>query len=178
MTPWPVALAILAPIAGWLSDKVSAALLCALGLLAMAAGLIALSLLGPGATPLDIGWRMALSGLGFGLFQSPNNRMMLTAAPLGRAGAAGGMLGTARLTGQTLGAVLTAILFDLSAAHGETLALETGAGFAVCAALISSLRLRSEPGDPSPTREALRPRANLQRIPDPPGSIQARRRRL
>ena len=141
MTPWPVALAILAPLAGWLSDKVSAALLCAAGLLAMAAGLAALVLMAPGAGDLDIAWRMALCGLGFGLFQSPNNRMMLTSAPRERAGAAGGMLGTARLTGQTLGAVLTAIMFELFSARGETIALKAAAAFALAAAAISLTRL-------------------------------------
>jgi DHA2 family multidrug resistance protein-like MFS transporter len=148
LTPWPVALAILAPVAGWLSDKVSAALLCTAGLLAMAAGLVALSLLVPAASALDIGWRMALCGLGFGLFQSPNNRMMLTAAPRERAGAAGGMLGVGRLTGQTLGAVLTAILFERFHARGETLALEVAAAFAGAAAVVSLTRLggRDEAG--------------------------------
>jgi DHA2 family multidrug resistance protein-like MFS transporter len=141
LTPWPVALAILAPTAGWLSDKVSGALLCAVGLLALALGLGALVIMSPGASDLDIGWRMALCGLGFGLFQAPNNRMMLTAAPRERAGAAGGMLGTARLTGQTLGAVLTAILFDLFRGHGETLALQVAAVFALTAAAFSVLRL-------------------------------------
>jgi DHA2 family multidrug resistance protein-like MFS transporter len=141
LTPWPVALAVLAPIAGWLSDKVSAALLCAVGLLVLALGLAALVVMSPGASDLDIGWRMAVCGLGFGLFQAPNNRMMLTAAPRERAGAAGGMLGTARLTGQTLGTVLTAILFDLFRSHGETIALEVAAAFALTAAVFSALRL-------------------------------------
>jgi DHA2 family multidrug resistance protein-like MFS transporter len=141
LTPWPVALGVLAPAAGWLSDKVSGALLCAAGLVAMAAGLIALAMLVPSASPLDIGWRMALCGVGFGLFQSPNNRMMLTAAPRERAGAAGGMLGVARLTGQTLGAVLTAILFDWSQSRGESLALKVAAGFALAAAAVSLLRV-------------------------------------
>ena len=141
LTPWPVAVAVLAPTSGWLSDKVSAPLLGAAGLLIMAAGLAALVLLPPGAGDLDIGWRMALCGIGFGLFQSPNNRLMLTSAPLERAGAAGGMLGTARLTGQTLGAVLTAILFELFAARGETIALEVAAAFALTAAVISIMRL-------------------------------------
>jgi DHA2 family multidrug resistance protein-like MFS transporter len=145
ITPWPVALAVLAPLAGWLSDKVSGALLCAAGLLIMAVGLVALALLTPGAPPLDVGWRMALCGVGFGLFQSPNNRMMLTSAPRERAGAAGGMLGTARLTGQTLGAVLTAILFDLFASRGETLSLMAAAGFATAAAAISLLRVGRGP---------------------------------
>jgi DHA2 family multidrug resistance protein-like MFS transporter len=145
MTPWPVAVGVLAPVAGWLSDRVSAAFLCAAGLLAMSAGLLALTLLTPTASPLDIGWRMALCGAGFGLFQSPNNRTMLTAAPLRRAGAAGGMLGTARLTGQTLGAVLTAILFELLDARGETAALQMAAGFAVVAAVLSLSRAAAAP---------------------------------
>jgi DHA2 family multidrug resistance protein-like MFS transporter len=144
MTPWPVALGILAPTAGWLSDKVSAALLGAAGLLILAFGLTALVLLKPGAGDVDIVWRMAMCGVGFGLFQSPNNRLMLTSAPLERAGAAGGMLGTARLTGQTAGAVLTAILFELFAARGETIALEVAAGFAFVAAVISIMRLGRE----------------------------------
>ena len=141
MTPWPVSLAVLAPLAGRLSDRLSAAWLCAAGMAAMAVGLTALVLLGPGASDLDVGWRMALCGVGFGLFQSPNNRMMLTSAPRDRAGAAGGMLGTARLTGQSLGAVLTAILFDHFAARGETLALALAAAFAVLAAFLSLGRL-------------------------------------
>jgi MFS transporter, DHA2 family, multidrug resistance protein len=144
MTPWPVAVAIVAPAAGWLSDKVSAALLGATGLMVMATGLTALVLAPPGAVDLDIAWRMALCGIGFGLFQAPNNRLMLTSAPLERAGAAGGMLGTARLTGQTLGAALTAILFDLFATRGETIALEVAAGFALVAAAVSAMRLRRD----------------------------------
>ena len=95
----------------------------------------------PGApTALDIGWRMALCGAGFGLFQSPNNRMMLTAAPRARAGAAGGMLGTARLTGQTLGAVGTAILLHLFGNPGEVIGLWVAAGSAALAAAFSLSR--------------------------------------
>ena len=71
--------------------------------LILCAGLVALATLPAAPGPVEIGWRMALCGVGFGLFQSPNNRMMLASAPRERAGAAGGMLGTARLTGQTIG---------------------------------------------------------------------------
>ncbi len=145
LTPWPAAVAVMAPLAGWLSDKVAAGLLCAIGLAAMAVGLAALAVTPPTASDLDIVWRMALCGVGFGLFQAPNNRMMLTAAPRERAGAAGGMLGTARLTGQTLGAVLTATLFQLFQTRGETLALEAAAGFALVSAGVSLLR-RGENG--------------------------------
>jgi MFS transporter, DHA2 family, multidrug resistance protein len=142
MTPWPVAVGVLAPISGWLSDRFSTAVLCAVGLVILAGGLLALALLPQSPTAIDIGWRMALCGAGFGIFQAPNNRMMLSSAPRERAGAAGGMLGTARLTGQTTGAVLTAIFLQLFASHGEIVALEVAAALAVVAAVFSLLRAR------------------------------------
>jgi DHA2 family multidrug resistance protein-like MFS transporter len=67
--------------------------------------------------------------------------MMLTSAPRERAGAAGGMLATARLTGQTTGAVLTAILLHLMGAHGEFAALACASVFAIVAAGFSLLRI-------------------------------------
>ncbi len=108
MTPWPLAVGCTAPLAGRLADRYSAGILGGIGLAIFAAGLFALSQLGPHPSSLDIVWRMALCGAGFGLFQSPNNRAMVTAAPRERSGAAGGMLATARLLGQTIGAVAVA----------------------------------------------------------------------
>jgi DHA2 family multidrug resistance protein-like MFS transporter len=140
MTPWPVAVGVLAPISGWLSDRLSTAVLCAIGQVLLAAGLLALAILPPHPAILDIGWRMALCGAGFGVFQAPNNRMMLAAAPRERAGAAGGMLGTARLTGQTMGAVLTAVFLHMFASRGEIVALYVAAAFAVLGAWFSLMR--------------------------------------
>jgi len=140
LTPWPVAVGVTAPVAGWLADRVSTAVLCAAGLGVLAAGLVALALTPLGAQPLDVGWRMAMCGFGFGVFQSPNNRMMLTAAPRERAGAAGGMLGTARLTGQTCGAVMTAIFLHYFGDRGEVVGLFAAAGFAVLATGVSLSR--------------------------------------
>ena len=84
---------------------------------------------------------MALGGLGFGFFQAPNNRTMIAAAPRSRAGAAGGMLATARLTGQTMGATLVAVFFALRPVGAEKLSLAIAAGIAILGALASASRI-------------------------------------
>jgi MFS transporter, DHA2 family, multidrug resistance protein len=140
LTPWPLAVGVMAPVAGWLADRMSTAILCAVGLVCFSAGLVALASLSAHPTALDICWRMAICGVGFGFFQSPNNRVMLTSAPRHRAGAAGGVLGTARLTGQTIGAVGVATFLHLFGDHGEVIGLWVAAGLAALAASFSLSR--------------------------------------
>jgi DHA2 family multidrug resistance protein-like MFS transporter len=141
MTPWPVAVAIAAPIAGRLADRYPAGILGGLGMLCMSAGLASLATFPPGGSAADFLWRMALCGLGFGFFQTPNNRTLIAAAPRARSGAAGGMLGTARLLGQTLGAAGVAILFRAYPGTGSNVILWFAAAIALVAALISMSRL-------------------------------------
>ncbi|HEY4115742.1 MAG TPA: MFS transporter [Rhizomicrobium sp.] len=141
ITPWPLAIAVAAPIAGRLADKYPAGLLGALGLIIFAGGLLSLALMPNHAGAETIVWRMAVTGIGFGLFQSPNNRAMITSAPRERSGGASGMLGTARLLGQTTGAALVALVFARNAEHGEKVTLYLAAGIALVAAVVSSLRL-------------------------------------
>ncbi|MEJ1978979.1 MAG: MFS transporter [Acetobacteraceae bacterium] len=147
MTPWPVATACMAPIAGRLADRHSAGVLGGIGMAMFTAGLLSLALLPAQAGAIDIGWRMGLCGLGFGFFQSPNNRAIIGAAPLHRSGGASGMLGTARLLGQTLGASLVALMFSLSGA-GVTLALLLASAFAATATVASLMRVRVKPAPP------------------------------
>ncbi|MFL6721029.1 MAG: MFS transporter [Sphingomonas sp.] len=151
MTPWPIAVGFAAPFAGRLADKVPAGLLGGIGLAVFAAGLFLLSRLGPSPDNLDIAWRMAVCGLGFGLFQSPNNRIIVSAAPKPRSGAAGGMLATARLLGQTAGAVTVGVAFHLAGVAIAPRLLLASAIAALIAAGISLLRLRVPP----PTRVAV-----------------------
>jgi DHA2 family multidrug resistance protein-like MFS transporter len=140
MTPWPVAVAVMAPIAGRLADRFSAAVLCGVGSVVLSAGLTLLALL-PVQAPSDvIVCAMVLCGVGFGFFQAPNNRAMLGSAPRARSGGAGGMQATARLLGQTCGATLVAFSFRASSSHGSTVALGLGAGFAAASAVVSTLR--------------------------------------
>jgi DHA2 family multidrug resistance protein-like MFS transporter len=146
MTPWPVGVAVAAPLAGYLADRYPAGILASLGLLAMGTGLLLLALFPHDGTSAGLIWRMALCGLGFGFFQSPNNRTLLSAAPYARTGAAGGMLATARLLGQTLGAAGVAILFRAYPGRGSNLALSVAAGISLVAAIISASRLAGSSG--------------------------------
>jgi DHA2 family multidrug resistance protein-like MFS transporter len=150
MTPWPVGVAVAAPLAGRLADRYPAGILGSLGLLAMAAGLSLLALFPLHGTSVDLVWRMALCGLGFGFFQSPNNRTLLSAAPYARTGAAGGMLATARLLGQTLGAAGVAVLFRAYPGRGSNLALSVAAAIALAAAVVSVSRLGADPNSALP----------------------------
>ena len=159
MTPWPVALGLAAPFAGRLSDRVPAAILGSAGLMVLAAGLTLLAVMPLHASTPDIVWRMALCGLGFGFFQAPNNRTMLSSAPRRRAGAAGGMLATARFVGFTIGSTLAAIMFHLAPGGAETIDLLLAAAFAVAATAASLLRLSKR--DPRPNTPQVRaPRAS------------------
>ena len=141
ITPWPLAVAVTAPLAGRLVERVPAGLLGGIGLAIFACGLAALALLPADPSPLQVVWRMALAGCGFGLFQTPNNRTMIAAAPRERSGGASGMLGTARLLGQTTGAALVAMFLALSPDDGTRLSLAAGVGFALVGAALSMLRL-------------------------------------
>ena len=147
MTPWPLAVGVAAPIAGRIADRINAGLLGGIGLAIFALGLFFLSRLGASPDNFDIAWRMAVCGLGFGLFQSPNNRTIVSAAPKPRSGAAGGMLATARLLGQTAGAVAVGVAFHLSGVRVTPTLLLAASIAALVAAGISLLRLNvPQPG--------------------------------
>jgi DHA2 family multidrug resistance protein-like MFS transporter len=145
LTAWPAAIVFVAPLAGRLIHRVGGGLLGGVGLGLLSIGLACLALLPAQAA----GWQVALScaicGAGFGLFQSPNNHTIVTSAPLSRSGAASGMLGTARLTGQSLGAVMLALIFTAAGIHeGATdIAFALAALLAAAAATFSLLRLRA-----------------------------------
>lgn len=145
LTPWPLAVAVTAPIAGRLADRVAAAKLCAIGGVVMGSALAVLCVAPVGRLPLSILAMTALTGVGFGLFNVANNRTMYLGAPAERSSAAGGMQGTARLTGQTTGAILMTLLFDLVSGDVAPIAgIATAAILMFVAATISTARLFRE----------------------------------
>jgi DHA2 family multidrug resistance protein-like MFS transporter len=145
MTPWPLVVAIIAPIAGRLSDCHPAAILGGLGLALLSLGMVLLAMLPEAAHVMDIAWRMAVCGCGFGFFQAPNMKALMSSAPADRSGSTSGMVATARLTGQTIGAALAALCFGLVGREGATLALALGAVFAAVGCGMSVLRLAAAP---------------------------------
>ncbi len=149
ITPWPLTVALVAPFAGRLTDRISGAWLCAIGGSVLAIGLAGAALYPLAGRPHALVPFVVLCGAGFGLFQVPNNRNMFLSAPTARSGAAGGMQGTARLTGQTLGAVLMALLFTrLPIDVAPRVGLGVAAVMALTAGLVST---RRAPGKQRPT---------------------------
>jgi MFS transporter, DHA2 family, multidrug resistance protein len=142
MTPWPFVVALVSPLAGRLSDRVSPGLLGGLGLAIMSIGLLSFSLLSATPQPFDLVWRMMLCGFGFGLFQSPNNRAMVGSAPRHRSGAASGMLGSARLIGQATGTAMVALLLAEFQMTGAKFSILIAAVLAGLSCVVSLRRVR------------------------------------
>ena len=158
LTPWPLATMIFAPLAGVLAERINAGILGSIGLSIFACGLFLLSILSPDTGNGDIIWRMALCGCGFGLFQTPNNSTIVASAPRHRSGGASGMLGTARLLGQTSGAALVALMFRLVPGHSTHVSLLVGCGIAVSAAAVSLLRIGRPTGPKLQQMDQVNPR--------------------
>jgi DHA2 family multidrug resistance protein-like MFS transporter len=141
MTPWPLVVAVIAPFVGRLADRYPAGLLGGAGMVVMGLGLLAMSLLPDHPTTADIVWRMTVCGIGFGFFNTPNNRAIITSAPPVRTGGASGMQATARLFGQSIGAAMVALVFTAFPLNGTTVALILASIAAAVAACVSFSRL-------------------------------------
>jgi DHA2 family multidrug resistance protein-like MFS transporter len=140
MTPWPFTIAVTAPIAGILCDRFAPGLIGAIGMGLMMLGLLLIAFLPEGFTASDVAWRMALAGLGYGLFSPPNSRQIMHAAPKHRSGIVSGMIGTNRLTGQSIGAALAALVLTVAPTNAKIVALCLAAGMAVIGAAFSLMR--------------------------------------
>jgi DHA2 family multidrug resistance protein-like MFS transporter len=148
LTPWPVMTAIAAPIAGPLSDRFPPAILGGIGLAILSAGLALIATLPghPGIT--GIVWRMMVCGTGFGFFQSPNLKAIMSSAPPERSGGASGIVATSRLVGQAIGVALVALCFGISIRFGPSLALAAAAVFSAAGCVVSFTRLAAKPLNP------------------------------
>ncbi|ASA57836.1 DHA2 family efflux MFS transporter permease subunit [Vibrio gazogenes] len=112
--PWPVGIILAAPHAGRLADKKNPAMISTFGLVIFGMG--SLLLIGLPQTPsvLDIAWRSLVCGIGFGLFQSPNNREMMANVQVNYSSYASGVLAMMRTFGQCLGTAVIGIILSQS----------------------------------------------------------------
>jgi DHA2 family multidrug resistance protein-like MFS transporter len=150
LLPWLLASAAVAPLAGRLADRYNSSRLATIGQGIFALGLLSAAVMGPDPAPLDIAWRMAVCGIGYGLFQSPNNRSMQNSAPRERSGAPQAIQSIARVSGQTTGAVIVAMVFAIDGritGHGSGItsgavvaAMAIATGFSLLAAFASLWR--------------------------------------
>ena len=146
VTPWPAMVSLLATTSGRLADRYSVPILNGVGLFGMAAGLAMLATLPSHSSGWQIILPMILCGGGFGLFQAPNAKAQMLAAPPSRAGGASGIFAAQRNLGQTCGAAVGAVCFRLAPENGPRAALVVACVLSAAAAIASLLRLK--PGKP------------------------------
>jgi len=141
MTPWPVGIMAVSPVISRLADRIPAAILSSVGLFITSVGFLLLYDLPPHPGWFDIAWRITIAGMGFGIFQPPNNRIMMVTAPPGRSGSASGMVQIARQCGQATGAMFVAMAFGLITHDAERSCLGFGSIVAFIGMLCSAARL-------------------------------------
>ncbi len=111
VAPTPLALALLAPVTGWLSERVSPRITCTAGLAIEGFACLSLSSLPVGVSFLGIIWRLGLLGIGLSIFQTPNNNALMSSIPHDRLGVGSSFLSIVRSLGHSMGAALaTAIV--------------------------------------------------------------------
>ncbi len=157
LTSWPLAISAVSPLAGYLADRVAAGILATIGLAVLTAGLALYATLPADPTAVDIVLRGVVCGLGFGFFQSPNNRELIGSAPREKSSSASGLLASLRVGGQTVGTALVAIVFGVfgasaaggasthdAVAHAAPVVMWLACACAGIATVASGLRLRGE----------------------------------
>jgi len=140
ITPWPLFVAIIAPIAGRLSDNYKCEILSGVGLFVLMSGMFSLAMLNSSTSTLNLLVYMGICGIGFGLFQTPNLRAIMTSVSASRSGSASGIVAISRLLGQTIGAALVAMAIKLFPGEGIKITLWLGGLFALLGVIICIIR--------------------------------------
>jgi EmrB/QacA subfamily drug resistance transporter len=103
MMVYPISVAFIAPISGYLSDKIGSEILTLLGLTLTASGLLAMSFLSLNSTYVSIIIKASLLGIGNGLFQAPNNSLVMSSVPRYKLGIAASINALIRNLGMVFG---------------------------------------------------------------------------
>jgi EmrB/QacA subfamily drug resistance transporter len=113
LTVLPLAMAVLAPIAGRTSDRRGSRGLSTLGMVVLAAGLLVASMLRPGSSLGAVAAVLAFAGSGMALFQTPNTAAILRSVPRERTGVASALIAEARNVGMAVGIAVTAAIIGI-----------------------------------------------------------------
>lgn len=148
-TPWPLGIVLIAPHAGRWADTLSAPLISTLGLVIFVVGLTLLATLPASPSAWNICLRSLVCGMGFGCFQSPNNREMLSNVSREYASYASGVLSIVRTFGQCLGAAAVGVLLAVANHAGLHMALWMAVAASAAAVLFSVSRLRKAVRSPA-----------------------------
>ena len=135
--PMPVAMLLISPVSGMLSDRLGSRPLTTLGLILVSGALLSLAMLDSGAQPIEFMWRMLVLGIGTSIFSSPNTSVIMSAVPPDRLGTASASQTTARTIGTAIG---YAIWFALYSNAAIAFGLENGVGREAPAAIVSGYR--------------------------------------
>ena len=112
MAALPLVMAFVAPLSGYLSERISHSFLTGLGMAITAAGLYSQTLLTASSGFERFALGQAVLGLGFGIFLSPNNNAVMGSAPVGKSGVAGALMGLVRNLGMTSGIAIATAMFE------------------------------------------------------------------
>ncbi len=136
----PIAMGLVAPVAGTLSDRYGSRVISLIGLLVLAAGCLVMSTLHTGVTPLGIVARLVPFGIGFGLFQAPNNSSIMGSAPRERLGVASGLIGLSRTLGNSSGLPLMGSIYGAFVLAAGNLPAGTDVNTAPAQAVVSGIQ--------------------------------------
>ncbi len=107
----PLAMFVVAPLSGWLSDKIDSRILCTVGIILVCWALFQLSGLGTKPSNADILLNLVLVGIGMGMFEMPNVNSIMGSAPKDRLGTVSAMVSTSRQVGMSTGIAVAGTIF-------------------------------------------------------------------
>ena len=122
---------VLPLLAGYLNHQHNPKQVALTGLLLLVVGTLFITLLPAGISSLRGLWRIAICGLGIGLFQSTNNLLIMTSVTQENTSIASGLLGSSRLVGQITGSALVAMFFNRCRDRGISISMLVAALFSI-----------------------------------------------
>ena len=108
----PLVMSVVSPVSGWLSDRAGSYILSSIGVGIASIAIFSLGFLSPDSRFADVALRLSLLGLGMGLFQAPNNSIIMGSLPKEQLGIAAGTLGTMRNMGMVIGVAVSGAVFS------------------------------------------------------------------